>query len=256
MLESAKSTYFDLMKPFLILQLREEDDAANNEYEAFLKYGNLDESDVHRVRMEKESFAELNPDDYSGVLVGGGLSNVSDDEADKPDYQRRFEKELNSMFNQVFDKDIPYFGSCYGLGAIVKYSGGLVSKEQYSEEVGYVHVQRNENSDKDPLLTGLSKEFTAFCGHKEAVQFVPEGAELLASSEACPIQMIRFKDNIYATQFHCELDAYGIGERIRFYKNDGYFDPESAEELIAKTKLVTADTAHTILKRFVDRYRK
>lgn len=67
--------------------------------------------------------------------------------------------------------------------------------------------------------------------------------------------MIRFEENIYATQFHCELDAYGIGERIRFYKHGGYFDPDSADELIQKTKEVNVDVANEILRRFVNRYR-
>jgi len=40
---------------------------------------------------------------------------------------------------------------------------------------------------------------------------------LLAGSEGCPVQMVRFRKNIYATQFHCELDAQGIAERIRYY---------------------------------------
>lgn len=248
--------FFDNVKPFLILQLRETDEAADNEFEAFLKYGNLKESEVHRIRMEKESFKDLDLRNYSGVMVGGGLSNVSDDEADKPDYQRRFESELNAIFDQIFAQDLPYFGSCYGLGSIVKYVGGEVSKERYSEEVGYVEVKLNTNSEQDPLLKDLPEGFNAFCGHKEACQDVPEGSVLLASSDACPVQMVRFRKNIYATQFHCELDPYGIGERIRFYKHNGYFDPSSADELITKTRDINVDVANLILKRFVDRYKK
>ena len=78
---------------------------------------------------------------------------------------------------------------------------------------------------------------------------------LLASSAACPVQMVRFGKNIYATQFHCELDAAGIAERIYYYKHHGYFDPNSAEALIAKTKDVVVEVPQMILKRFVDRYR-
>jgi GMP synthase (glutamine-hydrolysing) len=243
------------MKPFLILQLRGLDGAADNEFEAFLKYGNLKPSEVHRIRMEKESFANLDPTKYAGVIVGGGPSNVSDEEISKPLYQQRFEHELASLYSQIFEYDIPYLGSCYGLGSIVKFTGGLVSKERYSEEVGYVEVQLNEHGQQDPLLMGLADTFKAFCGHKEACQDVPKEAVLLASSEACPVQMIRFANNIYATQFHCELDAEGLAERIRFYKHHGYFEPHLADELIIKTKDVATDVPQMILRRFVDRYR-
>jgi len=243
------------MKPFLILQLRALDDAADNEFEAFLRYGNLSESEVKRIRMERESFAGLDPGRYAGVIVGGGPSNVSDKEIDKPEYQQRFEKELDSLYRKIFENDIPFLGSCYGLGSVAKYAGGLVSKERYSEEVGYVEVQLNEHAKQDLLIKDLPDSFNAFCGHKEACQNVPEGGVLLGGSQACPVQIIRFGKNIYATQFHCELDADGIAERIRYYRHHGYFEPDSADELIAKTKDVVAEVPQIILKRFVDRYR-
>lgn len=122
------------MKPFLILQLRPINLASNDEFTAFLKYGGLKEHEVHRVRMEKEKVPEINLSDYSGIIIGGGPSNVSDAEEKKPDYQKRFEKDLNSLLNKVFEEDFPVFGNCYGLGAIVKYQGGEVSKEKYSEK--------------------------------------------------------------------------------------------------------------------------
>ena len=83
------------------------DEAADNEFEAFLKYGNLAESEVMRIRMEKESFADVDPTDFAGIIVGGGPSNVSDEEINKPAYQLRFEKELDSLYEGIFEKDIP-----------------------------------------------------------------------------------------------------------------------------------------------------
>lgn len=243
------------MKPFLILQLRKLDAAANDEFRAFLKYGNLKESEVHRVRMESESFGNLDPLNYSGIIVGGGPSNVSDEEERKPAFQKRFEAELDKLYEKIFEHDIPYLGSCYGLGSIVRFAGGKVSKANYSEDVGAVEIQLNEEGRQDPLLSGLSDSFIALVGHKEACQSVPEGAILLGSSATCPVQIIRFGKNIYALQFHCELDAQGIAERIHHYKHHGYFDPEEADELIVKTKDLKLEAPHIILHRFVERYK-
>jgi GMP synthase (glutamine-hydrolysing) len=243
------------MKPFLILQLREMDEAADREFEAFLRYGGLAESEVRRIRMEKESFANLDLSNYSGVIVGGGPSNVSDHETEKPEYQQRFEKELNTLYDQIFQNDIPYMGSCYGLGSMMKYKGGVVSREKYSEPVGTVEVLLNEAGKDDDLLRGLPEKFMAFCGHKEACQMVPGEGVLLGSSETCPVQIVRFRQNIYAVQFHCELDAEGLAERIRYYKHHGYFKPDEADILIDRTKDKVAEVPHLILKRFVERYR-
>lgn len=240
---------------FLILQLRSLDEASENEFQAFLKYGKLEQDQVHRVRMEQESFGGIQANNYAGVIVGGGPSNVSDEESIKPDYQRRFEAELFQLYEQIYDLDLPYLGSCYGLGSLISFLGGDVSKEKYSEEVGYTEISLTDEAQNDPLLHSLPQTFPAFVGHKEACQSVPQGGVLLASSSACPVQMVRFKKNIYATQFHCELDATGVAERIHYYKNYGYFEPEEAGRLIERTKNIVTKEAGLILERFVQRYR-
>ncbi len=64
-------------KPFLILQLRPEDDTSNNEYEAILRYGELDAQDTHRIRIEKTGIPEISLDDYAAVIVGGSPFDIS-----------------------------------------------------------------------------------------------------------------------------------------------------------------------------------
>ena len=243
------------MKPFLILQLRPIDEVADNEYEAFLLHGGIRAEDTHRIRMEQQSLEGIDLRNYAGVMMGGGPSNVSDEETVKPDFQRRFEAELIPFFDQLFALDLPYLGSCYGLGALIQYVGGVMSTVKYSEQAGPTTIYLQEAAASDPLLTGLPASFVAFVGHKEACQFVPKGGVLLAGSEACPVQIIRFQSNIYATQFHVELDAQGMAVRIQNYRNHGYFDPASAETLIASVKEVAAEVPHEILQRFVARCR-
>lgn len=243
------------MKPILILQLRPIDEVADNEYQAFLHHGGLQPEETHRIRMEQESLAGIDLQQYSGVIMGGGPSNISDEESIKPEFQRRFEAELFPLFDQLFAMDLPYLGSCYGLGALTNYAGALVSKAQYGEQAGPTTIYLQESAQEDALLAGLPNSFLAFVGHKEACQFVPEGGTLLAGSEACPVQIIRFKTNIYATQFHVELDADGMTVRIQNYQNHGYFDPASAETLIQAVQQVEATVPHQILTRFVARCR-
>lgn len=244
------------MKPFLILQLRPEDEASDNEFSAFLKYGGLSEKEVHRIRMEKEGIPNIDLENYSGVILGGGPSNVSDKAEVKKDYEKRFENDLDNLLTQVFKNDIPFLGVCYGIGAVNKFKGGIVSKEKYSEPVGTVEIELTENSIADDLLKELPKKFMAYCGHKEACQTLPEDAKLMAKSKDCPFQMIKFKNNIYAMQFHTELDEEGILLRIEVYKNYGYFSPEDAKILIKKAKEYKVTVPNKILNRFVQKYRK
>ncbi len=199
-------------------------------------------------------FPNIDLEDYSGIILGGGPSNVSDEEQVKKDYERRFEKELDVLLVKVFKNDFPFLGVCYGIGALNKFKGGEVSKEKYSEAVGTVEIELTEIGKKDELLNDISGKFNAYCGHKEACQTLPYDATLLASSDDCPYQMIRFKNNIYATQFHTELDIEGIILRINVYKNHGYFSPEDAEALIKKMKEVEVTFPSKILHKFIQKY--
>ena len=243
------------MKPFLILQLRPIDLASDNEFSSFLKYGGLTEHDVHRVRMEKEGIPEIDLGDYSGIVLGGGPSNVSDDEEVKHKYQKRFEEDLNRLLDKVFKENFPILGTCYGIGALLKHQGGEVSREKYSEGIGAVEIELTKEGKKDVLLTGLPDKFMAYVGHKEACQTLPVGATLLASSSICPVQMIRFGKNIYATQFHTELDVDSVHLRINIYKNHGYFSPEDAEMILEKTKNYHITVPGMILHNFIQRYK-
>ncbi|MDB5170666.1 MAG: glutamine amidotransferase [Candidatus Saccharibacteria bacterium] len=241
-----------MMKPFLILQLRPEDIVADDELAALLRYGGLQPSGIQRVRIEKEALPKINVDDYSGIIVGGGPYNASDTR--KSFRQRRFESDLFKLLDTVVDKDIPFLGACYGLGILAYYLGGTVSKERYAEDVGAVNVTLSQEAESDPLLAGLPQTFRAFVGHKEACQQLPASVTALASSEACLTQMIRVKQNIYATQFHPELDARGLALRINAYKYAGYFPPETAETLIAQALKENIVVPAKIINRFVTRY--
>ncbi|MBI5906606.1 glutamine amidotransferase [Candidatus Saccharibacteria bacterium] len=240
------------MKPFLVLQLRPEDDVADNELAAILRFGNLNPSNVHRVRTEKEGIPDVSLDGYSGVIIGGAPYNVSDHNK-KPD-QRKIESRLYSLMDKIMAKDFPFLGECYGLGILASYLGGSVSKEQYGEGVGAVTVSLSNEASDDPLLAGLPKKFRAFVGHKEACQHVPPQATHLASSKSCLVQMIKVKENIYATQFHPTLDSHALAIRVNAYKHVGYFPPEDAEKLIALAHKETITVPELILGRFVERY--
>lgn len=245
------------MKPFLILQVRPTDKASDNELQSILNFGNVQEGEYLRVRMEQNGIPEnINLDDYSGVIMGGGPSNISNLITEKTPAQIKFEKQLKPLLDKITEKDFPYLGICYGLGYLVNHQGYTVSKEKYSEAITAPIITITEEGKKDPLLKGLPEQFQAFVGHKEACQNIPPNATLLATGEICPYHMIRIKNNIYATQFHPELDVEGIILRINIYKNAGYFPAKNAQSIIDECRQQSVSTPNEILKRFVQKYKK
>jgi GMP synthase (glutamine-hydrolysing) len=98
--------------------------------------------------------------------------------------------------------------------------------------------------------------FDAFVGHKEALSVPPPHATVLASSATCPIQLFKVGQNVYATQFHPELDVPGIVRRMQTYRHEGYFDPDELDALIAEVSQADVRSASVVLKNFVDTYAK
>lgn len=243
------------MKRFLILQLRPETDASDAEYASILDKTGLSPDQTHRIRLDCEALPDdLNVTDYAGVIVGGGPGCVSDDPATKSEADARIEGAIMGLMPQIIAQDHPFMGCCYGLGILAAHLGGDVSKDKYGEPVGPSTCHLTADGAQDPLTAGLTGTFDAFVGHKEAVQALPEGCVHLLASDPCPFQMIRWGQNVYATQFHPEADARDFEQRINIYKNHGYFPPEDAQRLIDICHAADVTQPAEILRRFAERY--
>jgi GMP synthase (glutamine-hydrolysing) len=241
------------VKPFLLLATRVDDAAADGEYEAFLRWGGLEERQLHRVRMEAGPLPRLDLDRYAGIVLGGGPFNSSDPEESKSATQQRVEAELRDLLDEVVARDYPFLGACYGIGTLGVHQGGTVDRT-YGEPIGAVPVTLTASGLGDPLLAGMPEQFDAFVGHQEACSALPPDAVLLASSPTCEVQMFRIKTNLYATQFHPELDVPGIVTRIRIYQHAGYYAPETMDELIAVVSQAVVTHPPRILTNFVATY--
>jgi len=241
-------------KPVLILQLRPEDDTSDSEYQAFLKYGELSETQTHRLRIETNGIPEdLSLDDYSAIIVGGSPFDISTPTEQKSAIQHKIEADFKRLLAQVLEQDFPFLGACSGNSLLGSYLGTSIS-QRYREPVSCVSLTITEQGKLDPLLTGFPDHIDVMLGHKEACDTVPQGATLLMTGAACPVQMFRIGNNVYATQFHPEGDSQGFILRIEAYKHFGYFQPQEAEQLRQALSQVSTPYAQQILKRFVQRY--
>ncbi len=244
------------MKPFLILQLRPETETSDDEYQAILDKGGLARSDTVRIRLDQEPIpGDLKLQDHAGVIVGGGPGCVSDADSEKSETEKRIEDAVMDLMPAITETDFPYLGCCYGIGILAHHLGGKVNKERYSEEVGAVECRLTDEGMVDPLLHGAPDSFMAFVGHKEAVQELPAGCSHLLASGPCPYQMIRYKTNVYATQFHPEADSRVFETRVNVYKDKGYFPPSDADRIIELCHQQDVQVPGRILKNFVDAYR-
>jgi GMP synthase (glutamine-hydrolysing) len=241
------------VRPFLLLSSRAEDVAADGEYAAFLRFTGLPPELLRRVRMEAGPLPDLRLDDYAGVFVGGGPFNSSDPPETKSAVQHRVERELSALLDEIVARDFPFFGACYGVGTLGVHQGGVIDR-RYAEPISAVRIRLTDAGRADPVLAGMGEEFDAFVGHKEACRVLPRGAALLAGSDGCPVQMFRVKQNLYATQFHPELDVEGIVTRVHVYQHAGYFPAAERDDLIARLRPAVVTEPGRMLANFVARY--
>jgi len=108
-----------MLKPFLIFQLRPEDDTSDNEFAAILKYAGLEEQNVHRIRIEKGGIPDnLSLDNYSGLIVGGSPYDISTPQAEKSAMQMKIEQDFNRLFDDIVANDFPFLGNLQFLTAL------------------------------------------------------------------------------------------------------------------------------------------
>jgi GMP synthase (glutamine-hydrolysing) len=239
--------------PFLLLSIRAEDAAADDEYAAVMRFAGLDTNRLHHIRLTHRSLGPIDLADWSGIILGGGPYNVSDPLDLKSQTQRRVESELLPLIGRIVDSDFPFLGCCYGIGTLGSVVGATVDRTS-TEPVGALTVTLTEQGRRDQLFADLPDVFDAYGGHKEGASALPSELVCLAFSADCPVQAFRVGDNVYATQFHPELDEDGICTRIDVYKDYGYFAPDSAESLKAAARQRSIDHPPTILRRFTELY--
>ena len=241
------------MKPFLLLAIRAEDAAADNEYDSFLTLAGLEEGELHRIRLEQRALGDVDLRDWSGIMLGGGPVQLHRPGGTQDAGAAAGRGGSAGLLDRVVSADFPFLGACFGIGALGRHQGAEVDR-RFAEPVGAVEITLTPPGRRDPLLGELPATFQAFTGHKEAISRLPGQAVLLASSAGCPVQAFRVGANVYATQFHPELDVAGLCTRIEVYKHAGYFAPDQADEIKAQATRSHVTWPPAILRGFVRRY--
>lgn len=141
-----------------------------------------------------------------GIILSGSPFSVNDVNA--PDVNV-----------ENFIKKVPVLGVCYGAQLTAKRFGGIVAKSN-KREYGRALLQR---SIEDRLLKDVSPTSQVWMSHSDTIKQLPEGFELLATTESIPVAA--FKKNgaaakashdfpLYGVQFHPEVYHSTEGKKI------------------------------------------
>jgi len=157
---------------------------------------------------------------YSGVILGGSGDFDFDGNRAESDPARTtsydFLERLRPLLTYLFEQDVPTLGICYGHQLLGAFAGAVVKYDEIQKKVCSHEVKLLVNKADYSLFADLPESFYAHYGHKDILDRVPEGAVLLINGGAkCQVSALRYKKNIFSTQFHPELNFKDMKERIK-----------------------------------------
>lgn len=143
---------------------------------------------------------EALPEDMSGHdalwVMGGPMDVWEEDENPWLISEKAFIRAA------VVDAKKPFLGLCLGHQLLACALGAEVGPGM--PEIGLLTVDVTENPVD--VFAGLPFRLTTLQWHGEEVKTVPDGAEVLAKSDVCPVQAMRFGPRAISAQFHLETE--------------------------------------------------
>lgn len=185
----------------LMLHARDEHDPMlHHEFECFVERSQRHPEDFIARNLTVDHIDDALLEDVDAVMIGGsGAYSV---------VKKGFDwyEPLIELMQRLVAMNKPTFASCFGFQALIQSMGGQVEGLTERAELGTFNISLTRAGEDDPLFRQMPKQFDAQLGHNDSATVLPDGLEVLASSERCPYQAVRvIGAPIYATQFHPEL---------------------------------------------------
>lgn len=183
-------------------------------------------------------------DPYHMLIIMGGPQSPA-----KTDEFPYLQDEM-ALIKEAIYQDKKIVGFCLGAQLIGQALGADVKKSP-EKEIGVFPVHLTEAGRKDRLLADFDVSFPAIHWHSDMPGLTDE-AVVLAYSEGCPRQIIRYGNKVYGFQCHLEITLQGIKDLIENVPDDLKPTPytQSEEELLAQNY----EEIHPLLFQILDRF--
>ncbi|GAB2776642.1 glutamine-hydrolyzing GMP synthase [Rhabdobacter roseus] len=178
-----------------------------NEQILILDFGSQYTQLIARRVRELDVYCEIHPynhipeltPDIKGVILSGSPCSVRDLEAPRIDLD-------------LFRKQVPVLGVCYGAQLMAQLLGGDVLPSAHRE---YGRARLDVVDADSSLLAGLSDASQVWMSHGDTIGRIPDNFKIIASTESVEIAAFKIADELtYGIQFHPEVTHSTEGKKL------------------------------------------
>lgn len=185
-----------------------------------------------------------NLDEYDGIFLSGSPHGAYEDIP--------FIAREHDLIRSAAEKKIPMLGICFGSQIL---ASALCGKDQVFRrsfcEVGYKWLPTSKAIKTDAITNEWGDSVYMYVWHNDEVRHEHPDMTILASSDLCPNQVWRFRDEaIWGIQGHPEISLEQ--SRIWFEENRDRLIKDGADIGELNRTADEAEIAKTSLKKFAD----
>lgn len=162
-------------------------------------------------------------DEYDMLIVLGGPMGVHDEKIYtwlKPEKQ---------FIKEAIKQDKFVLGICLGAQLIADVLGAAVYQNKY-KEIGIFPLSLSSEAQYQEFFADKSiTDFNVIHWHGDTFD-LPQGAKLLASSQACQNQAFVYNQKVFGLQFHMEMTSQSLIEIIKNCRHELLIDKYVQDE--------------------------
>ncbi len=147
--------------------------------------------------------------DFDFLVVMGGPQSPETTHEECPHFDAK--KEI-AFVKKAIDENKIVLGVCLGAQFIGEALGARFDHSP-NREIGVFPLTLTEEGTNDPIFSTFPEKFSVGHWHGDMPGLTPE-SKILASSEGCPRQIVRYSPKVYGFQCHFEFTPEAIEAMI------------------------------------------
>ena len=184
-------------------------------------------------------------EDYDAVLITGSASDAHGDES--------WIARLEAAIREAVAAPTKVLGFCFGHQALANALGGRTGRNSKGWEAGVYRLEFTRQANAHPLLAEIDS-LDLLEIHQDHILELPPDAEVLAATDATPVQIFVIGDRALGIQGHPEFHNDIVQDLVLARAESGVIEGDKAGEFLQRLKREQdREKLQALINRFLGR---